>query len=52
MFSEEPEDAFIVRIKPAVLKCKTQHALNAWFECSSGELDVILPSLSYSPFNL
>lgn len=36
-FVEEPEDVTIVRTKPAILKCKTEHALNAWFECNAGK---------------
>lgn len=36
-FDEEPEDSFIVKGKSAVLRCKTLHALNAWFSCNSGK---------------
>ncbi|KAI1293481.1 Netrin receptor UNC5C [Halotydeus destructor] len=36
-FSEEPDDATLSRTKGATLTCKTQYALNAWFECSSGD---------------
>ena len=36
-FGEEPEDVHIVRSIPAYFKCKTEHALSAWFECSSGD---------------
>lgn len=38
-FLEEPEDVFLTRNnKPSTLKCAVKNALNAWFECSSGEL--------------
>ena len=36
-FLEEPEDVFLIRNKPSTLKCAVKNALNAWFECSSGE---------------
>lgn len=45
-FLEEPEDVFLTRNnKPSTLKCAVKNALNAWFECSSGEL-IFLAHLS------
>jgi hypothetical protein len=42
-FLEQPEDVFLVRNRPSLLKCSVQNALNAWFECSSGKSSSCIP---------
>ncbi|CAM1331978.1 UNC5C (predicted) [Pycnogonum litorale] len=33
-FLEEPQDAFVVRNKPAILACRVTHALKVYFKCN------------------
>ncbi|XP_067139903.1 netrin receptor UNC5C-like isoform X2 [Centruroides vittatus] len=39
IFIEEPQDAYVVRNKPATLSCKARHALQVYFECNGQLVD-------------
>ncbi|XP_022901369.2 netrin receptor UNC5C isoform X2 [Onthophagus taurus] len=41
LFLQEPSDAFVVKTRPATLRCKAAHALQVYFKCNGERLETI-----------